>query len=72
MVVSGRLAYSPEEVCDLLGLSRSTTYRLLRNNQIDHLRLARRILIPEKSLEKFLACADRPPEQNHDGTSDDR
>ncbi len=48
------LCLSPSEASKRLGLGRTKFYALLKANQIPHLRVGRRILIPVKELEKWL------------------
>ena len=52
-----RLAYSVRETCDLLGLSRGTIDRALRDGLIRYTRIGRRILIPCDAVLEILADA---------------
>lgn len=49
-----RLALSPEQVAQALGISVFTLYKLLHAGRIRHVRVGRRILIPIAALEAFL------------------
>ncbi|UZX15689.1 helix-turn-helix domain-containing protein [Thermus sp. PS18] len=49
-----RLALSPEQVAQALGISVFTLYKLLHTGRIRHVRVGRRILIPIAALEAFL------------------
>lgn len=50
-----RLAYSPEEAADLLGISRELVHDLLRTGQLGSVKAGRRRLIGRQHLEVFLA-----------------
>ncbi|SCY20141.1 DNA binding domain-containing protein, excisionase family [Novosphingobium aromaticivorans] len=46
---------SINDATKLLGLGRSTIYRLFRERKLDFLKVGRRTLIPASSLEKFVS-----------------
>lgn len=48
------------EVADVLGISRSLTYRLIRAGKIPAISLGRRVVVPAVALETFLAEAVHP------------
>jgi excisionase family DNA binding protein len=50
-----RLAYSPDEVAELLGISRELVHDLLRTSQLGSVKAGRRRLISKRYLEAFLA-----------------
>lgn len=50
-----RLAYSPEEAAELLGISRELVHDLLRTGQLGSVKAGRRRLIGKPHLERFLA-----------------
>jgi excisionase family DNA binding protein len=50
-----RLAYSPEEAAELLGISRELVHDLLRTGQLGSVKAGRRRLIGKRHLEAFLA-----------------
>ena len=50
-----RLAYSPDEVAELLGISRELVHDLLRTGQLGSIKAGRRRLIGKRHLEAFLA-----------------
>jgi excisionase family DNA binding protein len=50
-----RLAYSPEEAAELLGISRELVHDLLRTGQLGSVKAGRRRLIGKHHLEAFLA-----------------
>ena len=50
-----RLAYSPDEAAELLGISRELVHDLLRNGQLGSVKAGRRRLIAKHHLEAFLA-----------------
>jgi excisionase family DNA binding protein len=50
-----RLAFSPEEAAELLGISRELVHDLLRTGQLGSVKAGRRRLIGKHHLEEFLA-----------------
>ena len=50
-----RLAYSPDEAAELLGISRELVHDLLRTGQLGSVKAGRRRLIARRHLEAFLA-----------------
>jgi excisionase family DNA binding protein len=50
-----RLAYSPDEVAELLGISRELVHDLLRTGQLRSVKAGRRRLINRRHLDAFLA-----------------
>jgi excisionase family DNA binding protein len=50
-----RLAYSPDEAAELLGISRELVHDLLRTGQLGSVKAGRRRLIGKRHLEAFLA-----------------
>jgi excisionase family DNA binding protein len=50
-----RLAYSPDEAAELLGVSRELVHDLLRTGQLGSVKAGRRRLIGKNHLEAFLA-----------------
>jgi excisionase family DNA binding protein len=50
-----RLAYSPDEAAELLGISRELVHDLLRTGQLGSVKAGRRRLIATHHLEAFLA-----------------
>lgn len=51
---AGRLAYSPDEAAELLGISRELVHDLLRTGQLRSVKAGRRRLIAKHHLESFL------------------
>ena len=49
-----RLAYSPDEAAELLGISRELVHDLLRTGQLGSVKAGRRRLIAKHHLEAFL------------------
>ncbi|MBR1529930.1 MAG: helix-turn-helix domain-containing protein [Oscillospiraceae bacterium] len=45
---------SPTEAAKLIGIGRTKFYALLKENQIPHIRIGHRILIPVKELENWI------------------
>jgi excisionase family DNA binding protein len=55
-----RLVLTVEEAAKILGISRGTAYVLANNGGIPAIRISRRrIIVPRKALEDFLASADK-------------
>ena len=52
-----RLTYTVSESAELLGISRSTAYELVRNGDLPSLRLGRRIVIVRCAFESLLGGA---------------
>jgi len=52
---AGRLAYSPDEAAELLGISKELVHDLLRTGQLGSVKAGRRRLIAKRHLEAFLA-----------------
>jgi excisionase family DNA binding protein len=52
-----KLVYSVDEVAEMLHISRPSAFQGVRNGQIPHIRVGRRILIPVCAFEKMLAEA---------------
>ena len=55
-----KLALSPEQAREVLGLGRGLMYEKLRDGTIKSVRVGRRILVPQKSLVEFLEGKDLP------------
>ena len=53
--LAGRLAYSPDEAAELLGISTELVHDLLRTGQLGSVKAGRRRLIARHHLEAFLA-----------------
>jgi excisionase family DNA binding protein len=53
--LAGRLAYSPDEAAELLGISRELVHDLLRTGELGSRKAGRRRLIAKRHLEEFLA-----------------
>lgn len=49
-----RLTYTVDEAADLLGISRSLAYELVRLGELPSLRLGRRILIPRRAVHELV------------------
>jgi excisionase family DNA binding protein len=56
-MLADRVAYKPEEVAGLLGVSRMTVFRLIggRNPQLRSFRAGRLRLIPREAIDEFIA-----------------
>jgi excisionase family DNA binding protein len=51
----GRRVWSVEEAAQLLGVSRAHAYELVARNELPHLRLGRRIVVPKHVIDELLA-----------------
>lgn len=56
-----RLTLTVEEAADVLGVSRSLAYELVRRGEIPSLRLGRRIVVPIRGLETLVEEAAALP-----------
>jgi len=50
-----RLAFSPDEAAELMGISRELVFDLLRTGQLKSVRAGRRRLISRANIDAFLA-----------------
>ena len=51
---SERLTLTVNETARILGLSRNTAYRAILSNEIPHIKIGKRILVPKQMLNKLL------------------
>ncbi|HHV63232.1 MAG TPA: helix-turn-helix domain-containing protein [Firmicutes bacterium] len=51
------LAYSPEELVQVLGLGRTKIYEAIRAGKLKAVRIGRRIVIPIEAVEEFLRAS---------------
>ena len=56
-----QLVWSVEEAGRRLGISRAHAYELVARGELPHLRLGRRVVVPKRALEEFLATAEGAP-----------
>ena len=54
---SDPVRYSVVELAALLGLSDESIYRGIRHNQIPHLRIGRRLVLPKAAIDDWLRSA---------------
>ena len=54
-----RLTMTVEEAAAALGISRAFAYEAVTRNEIPHVRIGRRILIPRAALDRMLGNAER-------------
>ncbi len=54
-VVAPKLALTPTEAAEALSLSRTTVYELIRNGTLPVVRVGRRMLLPVRALDEWLA-----------------
>lgn len=62
-----KLAYTPEETAALIGVSRTTIYRMIESGSLPHKRIkalgkgrSERIIIPASALDNWLSQVDEP------------
>jgi excisionase family DNA binding protein len=56
------------EIAEILRMSRSTAYRLVRAKELGHIRVGRNIRVPERSFRDFLEnAAPAPPPEPGNG-----
>jgi excisionase family DNA binding protein len=55
-----RLTVTVEEAAAMLGISRSLAYELVHRGALPHLRLARRIVISRRAVERMVDGIERP------------
>jgi len=53
------------QMCELLGISTKTGYRLLRENKIEHLKVGRSYRIPKIHVLAYFNICSRQPQQNN-------
>jgi excisionase family DNA binding protein len=56
---SSPLVYDIKGAAEQLGISRSTLHELLRNGEIEHVRVGRRVMISRRALEGFVEAHSR-------------
>jgi excisionase family DNA binding protein len=54
-----KLAFSFDEYCQALGIGESLGRRMIADGTIRTIRLGRRLLIPRRALEAFVAAGER-------------
>ena len=50
----GKMVYSTQEVAELLGISRSYAYELVRNGTIPSLKLGKKRLVPQQRVVEWI------------------
>lgn len=55
MLDTSKKVLSVKEVSEILGISKSLTYDLVKQGEIPHKRLGHRIIIPKSNFENWLA-----------------
>lgn len=53
--MTDRLAYRPDEAADVIGVSRTTVYALMRDGALGFVRVGRARRIPRAELERWVA-----------------
>ena len=57
-----KLTLNVMETANLLGISRNSAYQGILRNEIPHVKVGKRILIPRLALERMLESAGKPKE----------
>jgi excisionase family DNA binding protein len=52
-----RLTFSPIETAEILGICINGVYRMLKSEQLNGVRIGRKILIPRTEIDRLLCCA---------------
>lgn len=52
---AGRLVWTVAEAARLLGISRAHAYELIARDELTHIRLGRRIVVPKRALDELIA-----------------
>ncbi len=55
-----RLVYCVYDLVELLGISISSAYQGIERNEIPHVKIGSRILIPKKMLDEWLSKHEQP------------
>lgn len=58
MTTEPKMAFTPDEVSDLTGLSLNTIYTHIREKRLPAIKIGRRILVSRRELEKLLNPAE--------------
>ena len=76
-----RLVYTPQQLCQVLGIGSSSVYEGLRESRIPCIRIGRKIRIPKRVVEQMLdvdspavsghSLSDQPPNAIHEMSSDE-
>jgi len=54
-----RLVYSVDETAEQLGVNRKSVYDAVKRNELPHIRVGHRILVPKVALDRLMAdCAE--------------
>lgn len=52
--IEDRLVWTVEEAARLLGISRAHAYELVARDELPHVRLGRRVVVPKHALDELL------------------
>jgi excisionase family DNA binding protein len=55
-----KLTLSVDEFCQVMGISRNHGFSAVRNGEVPHLKIGKRILIPRIAVERMLTAAAAP------------
>ena len=53
----GRATWTVEEAAELLGIGRNSAYEAISRNELPHVRIGRRLLVPRIGLEAWLSAS---------------
>lgn len=57
--MTDKLAYSPAEAAQALGLSRPTIYQLMRRTNFPHFKVGTRTLVPAEGLRAWIQAQEK-------------
>lgn len=64
-----KLAFSPNEVAAMLGLNHHSVRKAIKSGDIPHVRVGRRILVPQQALDNLLSASTGDPRQDAGATT---
>jgi excisionase family DNA binding protein len=53
LATSERMSYTVPDACDVLGISRTSLYQLIRSGELKIVKIAGRTLVPRSELERL-------------------
>ncbi|OAB32993.1 helix-turn-helix domain-containing protein [Paenibacillus glacialis] len=56
--MQGKVTYTVIELSELLGISTDTVYTMVRERQIPHLRIRRRVIFYKETIEEWLRTSN--------------
>ena len=53
-ILNGKLVFSPQETCRILGVGRNTIYSLLHTGELESIRIGRQFRITREAIYRYL------------------